>query len=163
MKRFKIFIAFFAFMLTLTTLATATFAYWDLLTKTQDETLEIGNGVELIVEAQAKAPEGKVLVPSTAVLKPGDVTEIVLTYNVRINEPISSNLDLTVTYSDVKIGLDSTNKDLVNISINLATSDLNSTDVLVTVTVTLNEPTNEAQYNAIKNQPITFTLTFTGA
>ena len=163
MKRFKIFIAFFAFMLTLTTLATATFAYWDLLTKTQNETLQVGNGVELIVEAQAIAPAGKVLVPSGVVLKPNDVTEIVLTYNVRIDQEIVDDLTLSVTFSDVKIGGDSTNAGLVNISISQATSNLNNSDVLVTVTITLSEPADEAQYNAIKNQPITFTLTFTGA
>lgn len=162
MKRFKIFIALFAFMLTLTTLAIATFAYWDSLTKTRDETLEIGNGVELLVGAQATAPEGKVLVPSTAILKPNDVTKIVLTYKVRINQEIVDNLILKVTYADVKIGGEPADPNLVNILIEQNTSQLNNSNVLVTVTVTLNEPT-KAQYDSIANKPINFTLIFTGA
>lgn len=121
MKRFKIFIAFFAFMLTLTTLATATFAYWDLLTNTQDATLNVGKGVVLEVDAQAVVPAGKVLVPSGVVLKPNDVTQIVLEYNVRISEPISNNLTLSVTASDIKIGVDSTHASLVNILISSTT------------------------------------------
>ena len=162
MKRFKIFIAFFAFILTLITLATATFAYWDLLTQTQDETLNVGNGVELIVQAHAVAPAGKVLVPSGVVLKPNDVTEIVLTYNVRIDQAIVDDLTLSVTESNVKIGGDSTHAGLVKISISEDTL-VNNSNVLVTVTVTLNEPISQAQYDAIKNKEITFTLTFTGA
>jgi len=139
------------------------FSYWDNLQTQDSQTISVGQGVTLTVTADATAPEGSYLVPVGAVLKTNDVNEIVLTYNVKLDQEAQSALDLTVTASNVLIGGLSDNASLVNISIVQAASTVNNTDVLVTITVTLTEPATEAIYNAIINQDITFDLTFTAA
>ncbi|MDD4988414.1 MAG: hypothetical protein PHS68_05935 [Candidatus Izemoplasmatales bacterium] len=136
------------------------YAWWDNLDQTQEETLTIGQGVTLEVAASAVAPEGKFLVPTGAVLKANDVTEIVLTYNVALDQAVINPLTLSVVASDVLINADATYADLVNINIVKAETTVNNVDVLVTVTVTLTEPATELAYNAVHNQPITFTLSF---
>ncbi|MDD4355488.1 MAG: hypothetical protein PHP61_06290 [Candidatus Izemoplasmatales bacterium] len=139
------------------------YAWWDNLDQTQEETLTIGQGVTLEVAASAVAPEGKFLVPTGAVLKANDVTEIVLTYNVALDQAVINPLTLSVVASDVLINADATYADLVNINIVKAETTVNNADVLVTVTVTLTEPATELAYNAVHNQPITFTLSFSAA
>lgn len=139
------------------------FSYWDNLQQEQSETITIGNGVTLEVAAVAVAPVGKVLVPSGVVMKANDVASVVLTYNVKLDEAALEDLDLSVVASNIEIGGSALNADLVNVVISLASPTVNSTDVLVTVTVTLDQPATVAVYDVIKNQPITFDLTFTGS
>jgi len=138
------------------------FSYWDNLQQEQSETINIGNGVTLLVAAEAVVPVGKVLVPSTVVMKANDVTSVVLTYNVKLDEAALAALNLSVVASNIQIGGSAVNAGLVNVVISLASSTVNATDVLVTVTVTLNQPATVEIYDVIKNQPITFDLTFTG-
>ena len=137
------------------------YAWWDNLTQTQDETLTIGQGVTLEVDAVAIAPAGKFLVPAGVVLKANDVEEVVLTYNVKLDLEAVTALNLSVVESNVLIGGEATHAGLVNIDIDLAATTVNNADVLVTVTVTLDVPVDQTTYNAIINQAITFTLTFT--
>ncbi len=139
------------------------FAWWDRLSVEEEEIISIGAGVTLEVDAVAGVPEGKFLVPAGVILKTDDVNEIVLTYNVKLDTELPDALDLAVTESNVEIGGDDTYAGLVNIDISLAEAEVNNADVLVTVTVTLTEPADEATYDAIKNQDITFTLTFTAS
>lgn len=137
------------------------FAWWDTLSTQQNETLTIGEGTTLTVDVVATAPVGKVLVPSGVVLKANDVESVVLTYDVYLDNAVATALNLGVTATDVQIGGATTNAGLVNVGISTAASTVNDTAVLVTVTVTLTEPTTEAEYLAIINQDITFTLNFT--
>lgn len=139
------------------------FAYWDNLEQQQSETINIGDGVTLTVSAVAEAPAGSYLVPAGVVLKANDVEEVVLTYNVKLDQAALSALDLSVVASNVAIGGSTTNASLVNINISQASATVNDTDVLVTVTVTLSQPDTLEVYNLIKNQAITFDLTFTAA
>ncbi|MFA5005870.1 MAG: hypothetical protein WC509_00160 [Candidatus Izemoplasmatales bacterium] len=139
------------------------FAYWDNLQQQQAEELNIGNGVTLQVSAVATAPVGKVLVPAGVVMKANDVSSIVLTYNVKLDEAALAALDLDVVASNIQIGGSTVNADLVNIDISLASATVNDANVLVTVTVTLDQPATVAIYNVIKNQAITFDLTFTAS
>jgi len=139
------------------------YAWWDNLAKTEEETLTIGSGVTLEVAAVATAPVGKVLVPESVVLKANDVESITLTYNVKLDQTAINPLTLTVSASDILIAGSATNAGLVNIDITQASPTVNGTDVLVTVVITLTEPTTVLIYNAIINQPITFTLSFTAA
>ncbi len=139
------------------------FSYWDNLQQQEQEELNIGNGVTLVVSAVASAPAGKVLVPSGVVMKANDVTSVVLTYNVKLDEAALAALNLEVLASNIEIGGSAVNADLVNIVISLASSTVNASDVLVTVTVTLDQPATVGVYDVIKNQPITFDLTFTGS
>ncbi len=140
---------------------TVAFAYWDNLEQTQNETLIIGEGVTLEVAAVATAPVGKVLVPSEALLKANDVTEIVLTYNVKLDQAVVTAPNLSVVASNVEINSVNTYASLVNIDIVLGTPTVNDADVLVTVTVSLDDVPDAATYLAIANQAITFDLTFT--
>jgi len=137
------------------------FAWWDNLSQTQEETITIGEGVTLTVAAVAVAPAGKYLVPSGVVLKANDVESIVLTYNVKLDQAAIDALDLTIVATAIQIGGDTTYSNLVTIQINQASPTVNSSDVLVTVTVTIAQPATIVEYNLIKNQPITFDLTFT--
>lgn len=139
------------------------FAYWDNLQQKQNETIEIGNGVTLQVAAVAVAPEGKVLVPAGVVMKANDVDEVVLTYNVKLDEAAFEALHLSVVASNIKIGGSDVNADLVNVEIALGSATVNDANVLVTVTVSLNQPATVAVYDVIKNQSITFDLTFSAA
>lgn len=138
--------------------AAVTLAYWDQLLATEDATITIGENVSLDVEVDV--PASGTLVPTGAILKTGDVDEVVMSYNVQLSAATSENLDLTVAASDVKIGGATTYASLVNVAIN-SPATINSTNAVVTVTVTLIEPADETTYLAIKGQPITFTLTFT--
>ena len=134
-----------------------------MLTQTKNEIINIGEGTTLVVQAVAGVPSGKVLVPADTVMKANDVDKIVLTYNVKLNKTALTDLNLNVTWSNIKIGDDyDTNANLVNINIIPELSTVNSTDVLVTVTVTLTEPATQEIYNVIKNKLITVTLTFSG-
>ncbi len=139
------------------------FAWWDNLSQTENEVITIGEGVNLTVTAVAEAPAGATLVPAGVVMKSGDVDEIVLTYNVKLDQEALQALTLGVQSSNVLIGGSSTNASLVNIDISLASSTVNATNVLVTVTVTLDEPATYEIYSAIANETITFDLTFTAS
>lgn len=136
------------------------FSWWDNLSQEQSETVTIGEGVILTVSAVAEAPVGKFLVPAGVVLKADDVESIVLTYNVKLDQTVLSDLNLDVTASNILIGGDATNSSLVNINISQASATVNGADVLVTVTVTLSQPSTLEIYNLVKNQTITFDLTF---
>ncbi len=141
--------------------STMAFAWWDDLQKTQSNAITIGSGVTLQVAAVATAPVGKVLVPAGVVLKANDVTSVVLTYNVNLDLEAVSALNLVVAASNIQIGGTTTNAGLVNIAISPASTTVNASTVLITVTVTLVAPATVEVYNVIINQPITFTLTFT--
>ena len=137
------------------------FGYWDSLSDSSNGTIEIGQGVTLTVtDVVAEAPAGSYLVPTGVVVKENDVNSIDLTYNVKLDLAVVTALDLSVVESNVLIGGDATNKDLVNFAYDLASDTVNDSNVLVTVTVTLTAPATEEIYNLIKNQTITFDLTF---
>ena len=138
------------------------YGYWDnLVVEENDVTITVGEGVTLTVSVKDAIPTG-VLVPSGAVLKTGDLTQVQFTYNVKLDKTVLTDLDLTVVASNIQINGSSTNASLVNIVITDDNSaKVNSTDVVVTITVTLSEPSSLAVYNAVYNQDITFDLTFT--
>ncbi len=138
------------------------YALWDKLTVAQEETINIGKGTEIQLEVVLEAPEGKKLVPNGVVMGPDDVDEVVLTYNVKLSRESADDLTLSVAASNVKINNDGAYADLINIDIQYETA-INSDDVLVTVKVTLEEPSTQAAYDAIFDQAITFTLTFAAA
>jgi len=139
------------------------FSYWDNLQQQEQEEITIGNGVTLQVSAVATVPAGKVLVPSGVVMKADDVDSIVLTYNVKLDEAALTALNLSVVASNIQINGSTVNADLVNIVISPATTTVNATNVLITVTITIDQPATVAIYDVIKDQPITFDLTFTGS
>lgn len=151
-------------LLTLTTTVTVTYAWWNKLTETKNETINLGEGVAVKVNAVAVVPAGKKLVPSgKAILSDNQVDAVELKYEVKLNRAVSTALNLTVVASEVKIGGETTYADLVNISISAPATLLDQTPQEVVVTVRITEPANETEYDAIINKAITFTLTFTVA
>jgi hypothetical protein len=137
------------------------FSYWDNLQVQQSETITVGEGTDLTVSAVAEAEAGKVLVPAGTVMKANDLDEIVLTYNVVLDQTVNTALNLTVTSSNVLVGGVSTYAGLVNIDISQAAATVNDSNVLVTVTITLDEPADATEYAGVANAAITFDLTFT--
>ncbi len=148
-------------LMLMVTSSTIAFAWWDNLSQSDNQTLLIGQGVTLEVEAVVTAPEGKVLVPKGIVMKVNDVDSIELTYNVKLDYEVIEDLDLSVIADEIMIGRSNEHSDLVNIEITLSQDQVNNENVLVTVLVTLNMPVSEEQYQEIINQAITFTLRFT--
>ena len=114
------------------------YGYWDnLVVEENNVTITVGEGVTLTVSVKDAIPTG-VLVPSGAVLKTGDLTQVQFTYNVKLDKTVLTDLDLTVVASNIQINGSSTNASLVNIVITDDNSaKVNSTDVVVTITVTL--------------------------
>ena len=141
---------------------TGTYAYWNNLQKVEDETILVGIGLDTIVDAKVSAQAGKQLVPAGRTVDAAvEVEQVIFTYDVKLSKAVSVALDLTVVASEVKIGGETTNANLVNIWIS-APDKLGGVALQeVVVTVTITEPATEEIYNAIKNQDITFKLTFT--
>jgi hypothetical protein len=135
------------------------FAWWDNLTVT-DDTVTIGVGQGVTIQVNLSDQTTGELIPSTAVQKPGDVTEVVLTYDVDLDVTITGTLNLDVTVDNIEIGGASTLSNLVNVTVNNP-GTISNTTVTVTITVTLDEPLNQADYDTIKNSDITFDVTFT--
>jgi hypothetical protein len=141
-------------------LTTYSFAYWDSLSTRQTPTIDLGEGTTLVVSATATVPNGKTLVPTSVILGANDVKEIVLNYDVVLSKKAYNDLTLSVMATNVTIGNDETYANLVNITINPTTTNINNDKINVTVVITLSEPEDEVAYLAIKNQPIKFDLNF---
>lgn len=151
-----------ALVLLLIAVTGLTFAYWDRLTETKDNTIAVGQGKAIEVEVAVEATGGQ-LIPKGNVLGVGEVDEVVYKYNVRLDQEVQYPLNLFVDVTDVKIGGSLENGALVDFEIFQNSETINNTDVLVTVIVTLNDPDDEPdyqQYYEIINQDITFTLIF---
>lgn len=143
---------------------TSTYAWWNTLTKTEKATVLLGEGLETQVTATVVAPTGKALVPEGTITDKDTQVDVVnLEYAVKLSKTVSTALTLSVVASNVLIGGDATNEGLVNIAITAPASLTNTIAQIVTVKVTLTEPSTEAIYNTIINKNITFDLTFTVA
>lgn len=136
------------------------YAWWDNLSNTQEQTIQIGEGVSISVQAVAKAEKGKVLVPQGVVLKENDINQIDLTYIVQLDSAVQNDLTLVVKSSNILIGGSSKNANLVNIKIDQESKMINSDEVVVKVTMSLSMPASEDIYKEIANQLITFDINF---
>lgn len=155
----------FVLVLVLLLVTVFSYAYWDSLqeTDTPDDII-IGEGVTLSIKKNVTA--SGTLVPEGAILKDGDVTEVVYEYTVTLDKQAAEDLDLTVTCTEKKINNDAELGDLFNVNIAPYANKVNANrPVTVTVTVTLKaaDEISEEQYNLIKNQVLSFTLNFTAA
>ncbi len=138
------------------------YSIWDNLQANEtDITIPVNDGgVTISVSPSQAMPAGTYLVPVGAVLQANTVDSAVLTYDVSLDKQTQSDLDLTVTASNILIGGSSTYSTLVDVAISPASPTVNQAGVTVTVTITLTEPTTQAAYDAIVNQNITFDLSF---
>jgi hypothetical protein len=116
------------------------YAYWDSLQESDDiDDITIGEGVTLSIN-KVVVLEGT-LVPEEAVLKPGDVTEVVYTYTVSLDKEISEELNLVVECTNKAIGNNEALGDFFNVTITPDSTTIQNSSVEVTVKVTLNAPT----------------------
>jgi hypothetical protein len=155
----------FVLVLVLLLVTVFSYAYWDSLqvTDTPDNII-IGKGVTLSINKNVTA--SGTLVPEGAILKDGDVTEVVYVYTVSLDNQAAEDLDLTVTCTEKKIDDNAELDDLFNVNIALSADKVNAdSPVTVTVTVTLKaaDEISEDQYNLINNKGLSFTLNFTAA
>lgn len=146
-------------MMSLIALVGATWAYWDILKVTENEVITIGHGRAVVVEAEPVVPAGKTLVPAGVAMGVNDINEIKLTYKVKTN---NEDLDLSVRIANKKINGSTDYTRLVNIVVDHPNIVINNDDQLITVTITLTEPADQIEYNAIVKGSITFDIVFTG-
>jgi hypothetical protein len=157
----KLIATFIVMMFALVATVGVTYAWWNMLQQTESETVTLGQGDEIIV-SETLAGTG-ILIPATQTPTGAEVTEVVFTYDVSANQEAvdAGVINLTVVAQDILIGGDPTHAGLVNIVITPNATTVSTTPTEVTVTITLTEPADQATYEAIKNQVITFDIVFT--
>lgn len=122
----------------------AVYAYWDSLTKKNDVSLGIGEGIELMVDVTEQC-EGR-LVPRTALLKDGDVTEVVLKFNAALSSAIKEPATLSVEAMFTQnFG------DLFNIDISHSETITSEEEIIIKISFA-REPENQDEYNLVANQ-----------
>jgi hypothetical protein len=159
-----------------------TFAFWassvSVTDDTESTTINIGEGqaVTTTVVANPDVTNGKALVPSGRVVDSNTESDsIVITFEVAWTET-GTAVDgiagtLSYTLGDIEVADDSngTNavvnpNDLVNVDVVLtdgAAIGVNDGNTYtVTVTITLDEPADQNEYNSVAGQVILFDLTF---
>ncbi len=138
--------------------STLAFAWWDSLETA--ETVEVGIGEGVTISVDLDEQTDGVLVPEGVVMKDDDITEAEIDFTVILDRTdLVEELDLLVTIDNVEIDGDDTNAGLVGTSISNP-GIIQNDPVEVTITVTLDEPVDETQYDAVANKDITFDVTF---
>lgn len=145
----------------------STYAYWNVLKYQEAHNIDLGQGVVLSVDVVASAPAEKTLVPTGKVINPAtQVDKIELYYNVGLAHDASSvgTLEATVVASEIAIDANEIlGATYANVDISPDNFILSTTDTEVVVTVTLDEPVDQTDYEAVAGKDITFKLTFTAA
>jgi hypothetical protein len=103
------------------------------------------------------------LVPEEAVLKEGDVTEVVYKYTVSLDKEILEALNLVVECTNKAIDNDEDLSDFFNVTITPDSTTIQNSSVEITVKVTLNAPATKAEYDQIAGKQLSFTLNFTAS
>lgn len=138
------------------------YAYWDSLQESDDiDDITIGEGVTLSINKVVDL-EGT-LVPEEAVLKEGDVTEVVYKYTVSLDKKIKEPLNLVVECTNKAIDNNEALGDFFNVTITPDSTTIQNSSVEVTVKVTLNAPATKAEYDQIAGKQLSFTLNFTAS
>ena len=138
------------------------FAWWDSLETTEnDVTIGVGEGVTISVDLDT--PTDGNLVPDGVIMKTEDITSSAITFNVTLDRAdLEEELNLQAEVNNIEIGGSDTYAELVNASVDNP-GTIQNDSVVVTVTVTLDEPADQTAYDEIKNSDITFDVTFTAS
>jgi signal peptidase I len=158
----KVVSAFIVMIFAFVSTVGVTYAWWNMLTQTESETITLGEGDELIV-SETTTGSG-ILIPDTQTATGNEVTSITYVYEVSINNEAleAGATHLTVNIENVLIGGSSDYSSLVNFNITNETYTFESTGAIaVSVKVTLTEPPSQTVYDAIKNKDIIFDIVFT--
>ena len=138
------------------------YAYWDSLQESDDiDDITIGEGVTLSINKEVDL-EGT-LVPEEAVLKEGDVTEVVYKYTVSLDKEILEALNLVVECTNKAIDNNEALSDFFNVTITPNSTTIQNSSVEITVKVTLNAPATKDEYDQIAGKQLSFTLNFTAS
>jgi|GEM_PF-875423 len=140
------------------------YAYWDSLKKSDNiRDITIGEGVTLSINKVVDLKGN--LVPEEAVLKEGDVTEVVYTYTVSLDKEIleEEELNLVVECTNKAIDNNDALGDFFDVDINPKSTTIQNSPVEITVKVTLNAPTTKDEYDQIAGKQLSFTLNFTAS
>lgn len=141
------------------------FAYWasNVLGTTSAETTQIEVGVGLPAETQlslveAQRTSGK-LVPS-GYETTGSVSDIVIVYEVTL---VATDEGATGAVATLTVEYGVLASDLLNVDISIPDSEVivGGNSVNVTITITLDEPQNQAEYDSVANLQFDIPLTFT--
>lgn len=126
------------------------YAYWDSLTKKNDVHIGIGEGIELMVDVTEQC-EGR-LVPRTARLKDGDITEVVLKFNATLSSAIKDPATLRVEATFTQdFG------DLFNIDISHSETITSEEEITIKISFA-REPENQVEYNLVANQNLVLSV-----
>ena len=138
------------------------YAWWDSLETTEnDVTIGVGEGVTISVDLDTQT-DGN-LVPDGVIMKTEDITSSAITFNVTLDRTdLEEELVLLAEVNNIEIDGSDTYALLVNASVDNP-GTIQNDSVVVTVTVTLDEPADQTEYDAIKNSDITFDVTFTAS
>ncbi len=157
-KKFAIvLVALFAFGGTV-----SAYAWWDQLQEVQTgQTLTIGEGTDLEITVNASAEAGKTLVPDEALLGINDVKSYTFTYDLVLDKQLVSDATLTAVVSNIEVGGVANPGNAIDVAVSYDTQAINADSVVqVTLTVTMANPVDQAQYDLLANQIITFDVTF---
>lgn len=161
-RRYWLFVLIFVLAL----VTVFSYAYWDSLQESDDiRDITIGEGVTLSINKVVDLKKGT-LVPEEAVLKEGDVTEVVYKYTVSLDKDdkeILEPLNLVVECTNKAIGNNEDLGDFFNVTITPDSKTIQNSSVKVTVKVTLNAPTTKFEYYQIAGKQLSFTLNFTAS
>jgi len=150
---------------------TGTFAFWASGISGNNNsatgTVNVGTGEAVTTTVNVSAQSGGVLVPSGRATT-GQVETVTLTFPVTwVEDGTNNSFDgnsatLAASISNIQINGSATYASLVNTSIsNPGSITLDGSAVNVEITVTLTEPSNQTEYDAVAGQAITFDVTFT--
>lgn len=159
MKKQTLKILVIAFVVVMLVSATSlSYAYWDSLAYSTDIDINLGENTVLTVTVDGNTAEGKTLVPEGVLMGANDVDSVSFNYTAALSKtpenPADFNID--IIEDSIKIGGDDTYGYLVNITIDAP--ELISDTASITITVTLSEPSDEVEYNAIAGKAITFDI-----
>ena len=163
MKRTKIKIISSMVMLlfTLVALTVTTYAFWNYLTHTESNNINLSSGDEIIVELNTST--SGLLIPATQTPTSGEVTEISYTFNVKANQQALDGgfTNLNVSIENLNINGITDYNYLINTDLVLESTTITTSNQLVTLTITLTEPSTQIEYEAIKGGVISLDLVFT--
>lgn len=140
------------------------YAYWggsiSENSKDDNETIEIGEGQDIttVVELTKTVAGGK-LVPSGRKVEATDVEEVVLTFDVlwTDTEEASHGADGVLTIAPV---FDNNPANLLNVVVDGDGAITAGTTQTVTLTITLTEPADLAEYELVANKTFALEITF---
>ena len=158
-RRYWLFVLIFVLAL----VTVFSYAYWDSLQESDDiRDITIGKGVTLSIDKVVDLKKGT-LVPEEAVLKEGDVTEVVYKYTVSLDKKISEPLNLVVECTNKAIGNNPDLGKFFKVTITPDSTTIQNSSVEVMVKVTLSGPIPKAEYHQIAGKQLSFTLNFTAS